>query len=241
MVASFADVGTVGFIGAGRIGGTLARLVARTGRDVVLSNSRDPETLADLVADIGQPRAWAATPTEAASAADLVVVSIPFKAYRAVPVEPLAGMIVVDTGNYYAQRDGHVPELDDETTTVSELLQAHLPASHVVKAFNNIAAGHLATQARPRGTPGRRALPIAGDDATARAVAAGLVDDIGFDVEDAGPLAEGWRFQRDTWAYLVPLDSADLTDALARAKRHRDLTPAERQEIAERIQAVSRS
>jgi 8-hydroxy-5-deazaflavin:NADPH oxidoreductase len=240
MVATFADVGTVGFIGAGQMGGTLARLVARTGRDVVLSNSRDPETLADLVADVG-PRAWAATPTEAAAAADLVVVSIPVKAYLDVPVEPLAGMIVIDTGNYYPQRDGDVPELDDESTSVSELLQSHLPASRVVKAFNNIAAGHLATRGTPRGAARRLALPIAGDDAGAKAVVAGLVDDLGFDVVDAGPLEQGWRFQRDTWAYLVPLNSAELAAALARAKRYNDLMPAERQEIAERIQAAVRS
>jgi predicted dinucleotide-binding enzyme len=237
MFASFADVGTVGFIGAGHIGGTLARHVVRTGRDVVLSNSRGPETLTDLVADIG-PRAWAATPTEAASAADLVVVSIPFKAYRNLPPEPLEEMVVVDTNNYYPPRDGNVPELDDESTSVSELLQAHLPRAHVVKAFNNITWRHLVSQGTPGGTPGRRALPIAGDDPTAKTVVSGLIDEIGFDVVDAGPLAQGWRFQRDTWAYAVRLDRSELIDALARAKRYRDLTPEEKRQIAERMQTA---
>lgn len=237
MVASFADVGTVGFIGAGRLGATLARLVVRTGRDVVLSNSRGPETLTDLVADIG-PRAWAATPTEAASAADMVVVSIPFKAYRNVPPEPLDEMVVVDTDNYYPQRDGNVPELDDESTTVSELLQAHLVRAHVVKAFNNITWRHLIGQGVPSGTPGRRALPIAGDDPTAKHVVTGLVDEIGFDVVDAGSLAQGWRFQRDTWAYVVRLDRSELVAALARASRYRDVTAEEKREIAERMQAA---
>ncbi|HVN12105.1 MAG TPA: NAD(P)-binding domain-containing protein [Kineosporiaceae bacterium] len=236
MVETAGEVNTIGLIGAGRIGSTLARLFVGTGRDVVVSNSRRPETLADLVAELG-PHAWAATPTEAALAADLAVVSIPLKAFREVPVDPLADVIVVDTDNYYAARDGRIPELDDESTTVSELLQAHLPTSQVVKAFNTIPWGHLATHGTPPGTPGRQALPIAGDDTTAKAVVAGLIDEIGFDVVDAGPLAEGWRFQRGTWAYVVRLDRDELADALARAKRYRDLTPVEAREIAARTQA----
>ena len=122
------------------------------GHDVVLSNSRGPETLADLVAELG-PRARAATAAEAAAAGDIVVVTVPLKAYLRVPVEPLRGKVVIDTNNYYPQRDGHIAELDDESTTVSELLQAHLPESHVVKAFNNIYFGHLGALARPTGRP----------------------------------------------------------------------------------------
>ena len=131
------EVHTIGFIGAGRIGSTLARLFLRTGRQVVLSNSRGPESLADLVGELGAA-ARAATPAEAAAAADVVVVTIPLRAYRSVPVEPLAGKVVLDTNNYYPRRDGRITELDDESTTVSELLQAHLPSSFVVKAFNAI-------------------------------------------------------------------------------------------------------
>src|SRR5689334_6139893 len=122
---------TIGFIGSGNIGSTLARLAIDAGYDVVLSNSRGPETLADLVADLG-PKARAATAADAAAAADIAVVTIPLKAYRAVPVEPLAGKTVIDTNNYYPERDGRFPELDAETTTSSELLQQHLPTSHVV-------------------------------------------------------------------------------------------------------------
>ena len=194
---------TIGFIGSGKIGSTVARLAVDAGHDVVLSNSRGPETLADLVAALG-PHARAATAREAATAGDLVVVTIPLKAYREVPVAPLAGKTVLDTINYYPQRDDHVAELDDESTTSSELLQAHLPESHVVKVFNNINYRLLATLQRPAGDPERTALAIAGDDAGAKAAVAGFLDSIGYDAHDVGPLAEGWRFQPDTPAYGAP-------------------------------------
>ena len=154
---------TIGLIGAGHIGSQVARLAIANGYDVVLSNSRGPETLAALVAELG-PSARAATPVEAARAGDIVVVTVPLKNYRDVPVEPLAGKIVIDTNNYYPQRDGHIPELDNESTTTAELLQAHLPNSKVVKAFNHIYAAELTTHGQPAGTPNRRALVIAGDD-----------------------------------------------------------------------------
>jgi 8-hydroxy-5-deazaflavin:NADPH oxidoreductase len=237
MAQTAQDVRTIGFIGAGHIGSTLARLFVSTGRDVVLSNSRGPETLQDLVTELG-PRARAATATEAAEAGDLVVVTVPLKAYAGTPVEPLAGKVVVDTNNYYPERDGRIAELDDESTTTSELLQAHLPVSHVVKAFNNIYYTHLATRGLPAGTAGRRALPIAGDDATAKQVVSALIEELGFDVVDAGPLAEGWRFQRDTSAYVVDADAAELTERLARAKRYRDTTPEEAKQIAKEMQAA---
>src|SRR3954464_14888657 len=128
---------TIGFIGSGHIGSTLARLAVDAGHDVVLSNRRGPATLTDLVAPLG-PRGRAATPVDAAAAADIAVVTVPLKAYRQVPVEPLRGKVVIDTNNYYPQRDGQIAELEDESTTTSELLQAHLPDSHVVKAFNSI-------------------------------------------------------------------------------------------------------
>ncbi len=231
------EVRTVGLIGTGRIGSTLARLYLRTGRQVVVSNSRGPESLRDLVEELGGA-ARAATPAEAAAAGDVVVVTIPFKAYASVPVEPLVGKVVLDTTNYHPRRDGRIPELDDESTTGSELLQARLPSSFVVKAFNAIPAAHLAAQGQSPGTVGRRALPIAGDDRNAKDLATSLIDQIGFDVVDVGPLAEGWRFQRDTWAYAVPLTVEELEDALARAKRYRDLTPEEQQELSRRMQAA---
>lgn len=194
---------TLGLIGSGNIGGTLARLAVAAGIDVVLSNSRGPQTLADLVAELG-PHARAATPADAAAAGDVVVVTVPLHAYRAVPQAPLAGKVVIDTNNYYPGRDGSSAELDDGSTTSSELLAAHLPASRVVKAFNNIRSADLLALARPAGAPDRSALAIAGDSAEAKQTAAELLDRLGYDVLDAGPLAEGRRFQPDTPAYGAP-------------------------------------
>jgi hypothetical protein len=151
-----------------------------------------------------------------------VVVTIPLKHYRSVPVEPLAGKIVIDTNNYYPQRDGHIPELDNESTTTSELLQAHLPTSKVVKAFNHIYASELTTDGRPAGAKDRRALVIAGDDPHAKATVARLLDEFGFDVVDAGPLKEGWRIQRDTPGYGPRRNAEELWRDLAAAKRYRD-------------------
>ncbi|HEX8439422.1 NADPH-dependent F420 reductase [Archangium sp.] len=213
---------TLGFIGAGNIGGTLAKLAVDAGYNVVLSNSRGPETLAELVAKLG-PKARAATVQEAAAAGDIVVVTIPLKHYKSVPVEPLVGKIVIDTNNYYPGRDGHIPELDSEKTTTSELLQAHLPRSKVVKAFNHIWFEHLKAQGQPAGTKNRRALAIAGDDAEARKSVARFIDAIGYDVVDVGPLAEGWRFQRDLPAYNVNLDVDGMKAALGKAKRYAEL------------------
>jgi 8-hydroxy-5-deazaflavin:NADPH oxidoreductase len=195
---------TVGLIGSGYIGGTVARLATAAGYQVVLSNSRGPETLADLAAELG-PLARAGTPAEAAAAGDLVVVSIPLRAYRSVPVEPLADKVVMDTNNYYPQRDGNIVELDDDSTTSPELLQRHLGTARVVKVFNNIYFAYLAELARPSGAPDRSALPIAGDDATAKAAVTEFLDAIGYDAVDAGPLGDGGRlFQVDTPAYGKP-------------------------------------
>ncbi len=228
---------TWGFIGSGNIGSTVARLALDAGHDVVMSNSRGPETLADLVAELG-PRARAATAGEAAAAGDVVVVTIPLKGYRDVPVDELRGKVVIDTMNYYPQRDGHVAELDDESTTTSELLQAHLPDARVVKAFNNIFFGHLASLPRPAGSPDRSALAIAGDDPESKALVARLLDEIGYDTVDLGPLAEGWRTQRDTAAYGVmyaadaddwskgprPASAAEVAAAAASSRRYRDMS-----------------
>jgi predicted dinucleotide-binding enzyme len=203
----------IGLIGAGRIGGTVARLAVDHGHDVMVSNSRGPQTLGGLVAGLGD-HATAGTVGEAASAGDIVVVAIPLKNYRQVPVAELAGKTVVDANNYHPQRDGQFPELDDGSTTSSELLAAHLPGSHVVKAFNTIYYRDLASQGQPAGTPGRRALPIAGDDAVAKRAVAGLIGQFGFDVVDVGPLAEGRRFQPGTPAYNVRLDANALRQAL---------------------------
>jgi 8-hydroxy-5-deazaflavin:NADPH oxidoreductase len=212
---------TIGLIGAGKIGAQLARLAVAHGHDVVLSNSRGPETLTALVTELG-PNARAATVVDAAKAGQIVVVTIPLKHYRTVPVEPLAGKIVIDTNNYYPQRDGQIAELDNESTTTAELLQAHLPTSKVVKAFNHIYAAQLTTDGRPAGTPNRRALVIAGDDPSAKATVTRLLDEFGFDTVDAGPLKEGWRIQRDTPGYGPRRTAEELRKDLAAAKRYAD-------------------
>jgi len=212
---------TIGFIGAGHIGSQVARLAISCGYPVVISNSRGPETLAGLVGELG-PGARAATAGDAAKGSEIIVVSIPLKNYRDVPVEELAGKIVIDTSNYYPQRDGQIPELDNESTTTAELLQAHLPASKVVKAFNHIYAAQLTTDGKPAGSKSRRALVIAGDDAAAKAVVKNLLDEFGFDAVDAGPLKEGWRIQRDTPGYGPRRTAEELRKDLAAARRYAD-------------------
>ncbi|GAA3334922.1 NAD(P)-binding domain-containing protein [Curtobacterium sp. C1] len=213
---------TIGIIGAGNIGSQLARLAVQHGHQVVIANSRGPETLQDLVAELGDG-ARAATRDEAAAAGDVVVVTTPLAAIETIPVEPLVGKVVIDTNNYYPQRDGHIAALDDETTTTAELLQDHLPGARVVKAFNHIAATALTDEAQPAGTPDRRALVVAGDDEDAKAVVSELIDSFGFDVVDAGPLAEGWRIQRDTPGYVTRYTADELRGKLAEAKRYRDM------------------
>ena len=212
---------TIGLIGAGKIGSQLARLAVAHGHHVVISNSRGPESLTALVDELG-PNARAASVVDAASAGEIVVVTIPLKHYRTVPVEPLAGKIVIDTNNYSPQRDGQIAELDNESTTTAELLQRHLPTSKVVKAFNHIYAAQLTTDGKPAGTPNRRALVIAGDDPLAKATVARLLDEFGFDAVDAGPLKEGWRIQRDTPGYGPQRTAEELRKDLAAAKRYAD-------------------
>jgi predicted dinucleotide-binding enzyme len=213
---------TIGLIGAGHIGSQIARQAVAHGYDVVVSNSRGPETLADLVAELGD-KARAAGSTEAAEAADIAVVTIPFNAIDAVPVQPLAGKTVIDTNNYYWERDGHVAALDDCSATVSGLLQEHLPTSKVAKGFNHIPSADITSDGAPAGTENRRALATSGDSDEAVAVVTRLYDELGFDTVNVGPLAEGWRVQRDTPAYVAELDLAGLRDAASRAQRYRDM------------------
>lgn len=211
-------VRTIGLIGAGHIGSQVARAAIASGYDVVISNSRGPETLTALVSELG-PQARAGTTEEAAAAGDLVVVAIPLKAIGDVPVEPLAGKVVIDTNNYYPGRDGQIAALDNGSSTSSELLQERLHGSHVVKTFNHIYARQITTDGTPPRTRNRRALAIAGDDLVAKAQVAELLDGFGFDVVDVGPLAESWRIQPGTPGYVTPLNSEELIAALAAAQR----------------------
>lgn len=209
---------TFGIIGAGNIGSAVAEAVVKLGHDVVIANSRGPETLADLVAKLG-PKARAATAREAAEAAEVAVVTVPLKAIDAIPVEPLAGKIVLDTNNYYWERDGHIPALDAGEATVSGLLQEHLPTSKVVKAFNHIMAADINTTGSPAGTVDRRALATSSDFPEAVAFVTDLYDRIGFDTVDVSPLSESWRVERDRPAYVVRQNRQELEANLAKAPR----------------------
>ncbi len=193
---------TLGLIGSGNIGSTVARLAVDAGHDVVLSNSRGPESLADLVAELG-PRARAGSAAEAATAGDLVLVSTPLTAYPSLPAAALDGKTVLDTGNYYPQRDGRIAPLDSGELTGSEYLARHLHGAQVVKVFNNIFFKHLQNLARPSGAADRSYLPVAGADADVAVVAA-FLDSIGYGTAGYGPLAEGWRQQPGTPAYGTP-------------------------------------
>lgn len=209
---------TIGIIGAGHIGSQIARIAIAGGYDVVIANSRGPQTLVDLVADLG-PHARAATAAEAAAAADIAVVTIPLGRIHDLPVDELAGKIVLDTNNYYFERDGHIAELDRGETTTSELLQRTLPTSRVVKAFNHIGAADITTTGSPAGTPDRRALATAGDDAEAVDFVTRFYDSAGFDTVNVGPLSESWRVERDRPAYVVRQNAEELRANLAIANR----------------------
>jgi predicted dinucleotide-binding enzyme len=208
----------VGIIGAGHIGQALARTFIEHGYTVTIANSRGPETLADLVDDLG-PSATAATAAEAAAAGDFVVVTVPLKSYRDIPVEPLAGKIVIDTNNYYWERDGRFPELDEGKATVSGLLQEHLPTSKVAKGFNHIGFGDIQTTGTPAGTPNRRALATSSDFDDAAALVTSIYDEFGFDTVNVGPLSESWRVERDRPAYVVRQNREELDANLERAPR----------------------
>jgi predicted dinucleotide-binding enzyme len=202
---------TIGLIGAGNIGGTLARHFVRLGYDVAVSNSRGPETLKAFQNELG-PHARALSAADTAEYGDVIVVSVPFKAYRDIPRAGLAGKVVIDTTNYYPQRDGHFPEVDDDSMTSSEVLAHHLPSAHVVKAFNAITSHHLADLGRPSGDPTRIAIPIAGDHDDSKKCVMGLIDEIGFDAVDVGDLASSRVFQPGAVLY-----GADLTAEKVRA------------------------
>lgn len=194
---------TLGLIGSGLIGSTVARLAVDAGFDVVLSNSRGPETLAELATELG-PRAHAASGAEAAAAGDLVLVSVPLLAYPLLPAAALAGKTVLDTGNYYPQRDGQIPALDERSLTETEYLAQHLRDARVVKVFNNIFFKHLQNLARPADAADRSYLPVAADDADAKVSVVAFLDAIGYGAVDDGTLAESWRQQPGTPVYGSP-------------------------------------
>jgi predicted dinucleotide-binding enzyme len=209
---------TIGIIGAGHIGSAVARKAVELGYDVVISNSRGAETLTELATELG-PKARAATSAEAAEAGDFAVVTVPLKNYRDIPVEPLAGKIVIDTNNYYWERDGHIPALDNGEATTSGLLQEHLPGSKVAKGFNHIMASQIGTDGTPPGTPDRRALATASDYPEAAELVTRLYDEFGFDTVNIGLLDDSWRVERDRPAYVIRQNEAELKENLAQAPR----------------------
>jgi hypothetical protein len=210
----------IGIIGAGMIGGTLARRLVKLGHQVVIANSRGPETLRGLAAETG---ATPVTATEAARGGEILVVTIPERAVADLPKDLFAGVladvVVIDTGNYYPSRDGSIPAIEEgrpESAWVGEQL-----GRPVIKAFNNIYFKSLLEKGTPKGTKGRVALPVAGDPPEARAKVLRLVDELGFDPVDAGGIEESWRQQPGTPCYTKDLDAPRLKEALAAADRSR--------------------
>lgn len=186
----------IGIIGAGNIGATAARLFLNAGHKVALANSRGPETLKDLVAELGE-QAQAAIIEDAANFGEIILISIPFSKYKTLPANVFRGKITIDSNNYYPNRDGHFAELDENETTSSEMLQAHLTGARVVKGFNTIWSEHLKSQgdtALPLAE--RRAIFIAGDDWAAKETVASLIEEIGFAAVDTGFLREGGKRQQ---------------------------------------------
>ncbi|WP_158937348.1 NADPH-dependent F420 reductase [Burkholderia sp. S171] len=210
----------IGILGAGFIGRALATLATNAGHEVMVSNSRGPETLSSTVAAIG---CRAGTAQQAAEFGDVVVVAVPLRNYSALPYAALNGKIVIDTCNYYPQRDGHIGALDRHDTTTSELIAGQLLGARVVKASNAILAKDLDTDGKVPGTADRRALPMAGDDEKAKCVVAELMDQFGFDTVDVGALSEGWRFERAKPSYCIRLTRAELEQKLAEAQRDVEL------------------
>jgi predicted dinucleotide-binding enzyme len=210
----------IGIIGAGHIGGTLTRRFTAVGHRVLVANSRGPETLADIASETG---AQAVTVEEAARAKDVVVVTIPEKNIPKLPRDLFAGtpdsVVVVDTGNYYPQRDGLLEEIE-RGKTESRWVAEQLGRS-VVKAFNNIYAQHLLEHGKAAGSPGRIALPVAGDDKAAKDIVIGLLDQIGFDGVDAGGLDDSWRQQPGTPVYATDFEATGVRRALSEASRER--------------------
>lgn len=200
-------------IGSGAIGSTLARLAVAADLDIVIANTRGPASLAGLMQEWG-PRARGATLTEVAREADVVITATPLIAFSTLPADDLAGKIVIDTSNYYPQRDGQITALDQGTSTATELVQAHLDRSRVVKAFNSITFASLGNGARPTGDPDRSTLPIAGQDADAKAEVTALLDTLGYDALDTGALTDSWRFEPGTPAYCDPYMPAWPTEKL---------------------------
>jgi 8-hydroxy-5-deazaflavin:NADPH oxidoreductase len=209
---------TIGIIGSGHVGSNLAKAAIAHGYDVVLSGSGKPDALDGLIAQLG-PKARAGTPEEAGEAGDFAIVATPIAAVPSVPVAPLRNKVVIATINYFPQRDGHIAEIEDGTLTVPGVLQRHLADSKVVRAFSMLDAADMSGDGHPAGDPKRRAIAIAGDDAAAKQLVAGLIDEFGFDVVDLGGLAESWRVDPGQKGFVTRQTAAELRANAAAARR----------------------
>lgn len=206
----------LGIIGAGRIGAAIARLAVTAGYTVTLGSRRGPNGLRTLADELGE-HATPATPTEAAAAGDLVLVSVPFSSIEDLPREELAGKILIDATNYVPARDGIVDALEHDRTPTSTYVQNLYPDSRVVKAFNHIVWSDIPADARPQGAPDRRGIAIAGDDAASTDTVAGLVDRLGFDPVNLGSLSESWRIQLGSPGWITHYTATELAAKIGEA------------------------
>jgi 8-hydroxy-5-deazaflavin:NADPH oxidoreductase len=206
----------IGIIGSGKVGGTLTLRLRALGHQVTVANSRGPQSLGGLTAETG---AVAGTVPDATMDADLVVLAVPLRAVPDLPADAFRGKIVVDADNYYPQRDGNIEPVSGKSATSSGWTADMLPGATVIKAFNTIMARHLLENGRPAGDPDRVALPVAGDDAEAKRLVMGLIDDLGFDSVDAGPLDESWRQEPDSLVFIRDWTAEGVREGLRAAKR----------------------